>query len=161
MNKHKHYQTIRAYADGWKLEYLAKTTNEWKAIVDPTFLQNYEYRIVPDEDGWIPWYGGECPVQAGVRVQIKFANGTGESGAGSRLWWDHRGSEGDIYEYRIIEETPAPKKVKMWQWILAHKTTKAPYLTDHFFLTGEAAVSASGGFIIQRADWTEIEVEES
>lgn len=157
MNKHKHYQTIRAYADGWKLEYLAKTTNEWKAIVDPTFLQNYEYRIVPDENGWLPWYGGDDI--SSYPVMVKFRDG---GLLLARNPQDIAWNDINIIAYRVTEEAkPQPKKkVKMWQWV--YKRPHQAQLTSCFYPTLEAASEGCGGAtIIQRADWTEIEVEES
>lgn len=62
----------------------------------------------PDEsgDGWIHWNGGECPVPAGTKVDIRFRRGGDESnrlaevlewGHGKFGWW------WDIIAYRIVE----------------------------------------------------------
>ena len=65
----------------------------------------------------------------------------------------------DGYE---IYETPKPR-VKVWQWIIKHNTPNIPpRLTTGFFATENEASNdllCADDKIIQRADWTEIEVE--
>lgn len=62
----------------------------------------------PDElgDGWIQWDGGECPVPARTRVDIRFRRGGDESNRiAEALEWGH-GKLGwwwDIVAYRIVE----------------------------------------------------------
>ena len=66
----------------------------------------------PDTDGWIEWYGGECPVAKGTLVDVKFRNGriedgtpAGEDNGGySRMQaidWSHHGFQSDIIAYRL------------------------------------------------------------
>lgn len=59
-------------------------------------------------DGWIQWNGGECPVPARTRVDIRFRRGDYESnriaealewGRGKFGWW------WDIVAYRIVNPT--------------------------------------------------------
>ena len=66
MTKHKHYYAIRAYADGWEIE--SKSSVGWEHIPRPFFDEDREYRVVPDKDGWLPWYGGKCPLDGTVMV---------------------------------------------------------------------------------------------
>ena len=60
-------------------------------------------------DGWIPWSGGECPINNGVWVWLRFRNGRNghQFGPdnGAALWrWDHNHlNEGDIVAYRIAK----------------------------------------------------------
>lgn len=68
-------------------------------------------RPVPDavtlDDGWVPWSGGECPVDPNVRVQVKFIDGaTRVSGTPARCVDWSRG--GLVSFYKVIE--PAPKQ---------------------------------------------------
>ncbi len=101
--KHKHYYCIRAYADGWKIEYLASSNNKWYPSEHPEFAKNLAYRVVPDEDGWLPWYGGECPVDPGTVVETRVGYCVGKSRkAGDYIW----GSS--ITAYRVIEEKADP-----------------------------------------------------
>lgn len=65
------------------------------------------------------------------------------------------------YKYRLVE--PEKKKVEMWQWIVKSLETEYVYPTLYYYLT---AAHVNKDFnpkrfqIIQRADWTRIEVEE-
>lgn len=56
------------------------------------------------------------------------------------------------------------KKVKMWLWIYktnAKHQEKYAYITSRFYKSEQDAKEAHlGDIVIQRADWTEIEVEE-
>ena len=67
---------------------------------------------VPDADGWIAWKGGECPVDEGVVIDVKFRNGTVQTACAARCdkspdhrywtWiWSHSGHESDIIAYRL------------------------------------------------------------
>jgi hypothetical protein len=79
-------------------------------------------------------------------VEFRHKNNKWEKVAG---WWS-------AAEYRLIE--PQNKKIKMWQWVV--NTGKAVYLTA-FYETQEQVIKGwLGSRIIQRADWTEIEIEE-
>jgi hypothetical protein len=101
--QHKHYYCIRAYADGWKIEYLASSNNKWYPSEYPEFAKNLAYRVVPDENGWLPWYGGECPVDPGTVVETRVGYCVGKSRkAGDYIW----GSS--ITAYRVIEEKADP-----------------------------------------------------
>jgi hypothetical protein len=67
----------------------------------------------PDPDGWIPWSGGECPVDGETHVQFKFRNnswGFGYEGKANERDWSHDNSGGDIIAYRIHKPEPAPEK---------------------------------------------------
>lgn len=65
-----------------------------------------------DEDGWIPWSGGECPLDRLTQVDVRYRNGDELMGAGptwlagSYNWnhnWNHDESDYDIIAYRIAK----------------------------------------------------------
>ena len=56
-----------------------------------------------DEDGWIPWSGGECLVYAGVRVEVLLRNGKKRQEEPGWLFWSHGQLDGDIIAYRIAK----------------------------------------------------------
>ena len=65
-----------------------------------------------DEDGWIPWSGGECPLDRLTQVDVRYRNGDELMGAGltwlagSYDWnhnWNHDESDYDIIAYRIAK----------------------------------------------------------
>jgi len=71
--RHVHYQCIRALADGWGIEYYFIPGDEWIKATHPLFNVNNEYRIIPDKDGWLPWYGGEeCPLPEDTIIECKY-----------------------------------------------------------------------------------------
>lgn len=57
--------------------------------------------------GWIEWSGGECPVQPGDMIDVRYQNGMVLSGNG--VGWDWH-IPGDIIAYRIVQpaEPSAP-----------------------------------------------------
>ena len=62
----------------------------------------------PDADGWIPWAGGECPVDSKDWVEAKLRDGKAwisEEGQPGEEWlWDHDGGADDIIAYRIVRK---------------------------------------------------------
>ncbi|MFD2234790.1 hypothetical protein [Phaeospirillum tilakii] len=56
----------------------------------------------PDPDGWIPWTGGDRPVDAEVEIQWKGVDGsTGEACADQVVWQHGTGSYEDVIAYRV------------------------------------------------------------
>ena len=58
------------------------------------------------EGEWIEWSGGNCPVPANSRVDIKFRDGDIGLEQSANWDWSHRGYRSDIIAYRIIPEQP-------------------------------------------------------
>ena len=64
-----------------------------------------------DEDGWIPWCGGECPVKTPTHnLFIRFRSGKEASDHASRAQsyvWQYEGKAhpADIISYRIVKES--------------------------------------------------------
>lgn len=72
----------------------------------------------PDDDGWIEWNGGYCPVPDGTRVDVRYRNGemgfakTASSGPlpgsyADKCFWHNSGCDYDIVAYRIAEKDNA------------------------------------------------------
>ena len=61
----------------------------------------------PDADGWIPWAGGDCPVDEKVLVEVKLRSGSAwidqEAMMGADWLWDHDGDADDIIFYRVVK----------------------------------------------------------
>lgn len=54
---------------------------------------------------WIKWNGGECPVAAGTRVEVKYRDDEIAEDCDPDLSnWIHYGEQGDIIAYRVVEE---------------------------------------------------------
>ena len=62
----------------------------------------------PDADGWIPWVGGECPVNPDALVRVRFADFLEEGGCRARQYQWHRSNPhdpSDIVAYRVAGES--------------------------------------------------------
>lgn len=64
---------------------------------------------------WIPWSGGECPVPAGVKVEVRYRDGSQRTGFAMKesgfneYYWNHGDQGGTIAKHRldIIAYRPA------------------------------------------------------
>ena len=57
----------------------------------------------PADDGWIPWAGGERPVERGDVVRVKAKNGEIDTDKAHFYDWHHTGSAFDIVAYRVVK----------------------------------------------------------
>jgi hypothetical protein len=159
--KHKHAEFIHLMADGVRIETRDKDENLWIMAYWGDFnASDLEFRIAPgqpaDEEGWIPWFGGENPAVE-KRVDFKCRDGgISVSWASSTcLAWNHNGGVGDIVAYRIV------KQVKKWRWmflpIAERNCASLPQLTP-YFATEEEARRWCSEFqkLGPRQDWTEV-----
>ncbi len=108
--QHKHYYTIRAFADGWKIEVeMNYRDGIWAPTDHPVFSKSGKYRVVPDENGWLPWYGGECPVDGTALVDVRLFNGKQENeiALARDYRWSHNNNEYNIVAYRVVKKAVA------------------------------------------------------
>ncbi len=75
--------------------------------------EQYEAALAAKNDGWINWGGGECPVEGGVLVEVKYRNEKNYHIKGvNRAWewsWEHHGTDGDIIAYRLHQPQDVTK----------------------------------------------------
>ena len=100
------------YVTRWKskggIADLEKAKHYIELLIELENQRNSVDATKPDEsgDGWIQWDGGECPVPAGTRVDVRFRRGGDESNRiAEALEWEH-GKLGcwlDIVAYRIVK----------------------------------------------------------
>lgn len=60
----------------------------------------------PSYDDWIPWAGGECPLEYGVIHHVRFRDGYEsalDADAPGWLGWKHRGADFDIIAYPVVK----------------------------------------------------------
>lgn len=57
----------------------------------------------PSYDDWIPWKGGECPVERRAVVMVKGKNGDVDTDKAHFYDWNHTGSSLDIVAYRVVK----------------------------------------------------------
>ena len=58
--------------------------------------------VTTDDDGWIEWYGGKCPLRDGVGCGIRTGYGSDLCERPEMWRWTHRQDCGDITAYRPI-----------------------------------------------------------
>ena len=46
---HIHAEVIKAWADGKPIEWRENPSEHWQLIRDPSFVENFEYRVKPEE----------------------------------------------------------------------------------------------------------------
>jgi hypothetical protein len=58
----------------------------------------------PENDGWIDWPGGDCPVDGTVTVQVQYRlNNFGGTGNAGGFRWNHSDTASDIIAYKIVK----------------------------------------------------------
>ena len=57
----------------------------------------------PSYGDWIPWKGGECPVERGDVVRVKAKNGEIDTDKAHFYNWWHTGGPNDIIAYRVVK----------------------------------------------------------
>jgi len=158
MKKHKHYQQMRAMADGWEVK-VQRGNGFWALSSYVVSDESLKYRIVPGKDGWIPWYRQEgarpnLPEDQEVEWSYADTEETRETFARNLNW----NGNTPVARYRLIAE---PKnKVKMWQWIIV-ETGMSPRLTNYFYTEAEIEIQADNHEweSVVKAEWAEIEVK--
>lgn len=70
-------------------------------------------KITTDTDGWIKWEGGECPVEKGTLVDVKYRDGRKkyslpameqiETPDAKRVYWINHSMGNDIIAYRLSD----------------------------------------------------------
>lgn len=54
-----------------------------------------------DGEGWIKWYGGECPVDETAYIEAVLRNEMVTADVAGAYRWDHTGYLGDVVAYRV------------------------------------------------------------
>ena len=151
MKKHKHYQEMRAMADGWEVK-VQRGNGFWALSSYVVSDESLKYRIVPDKDGWIPWYRQEgarpnLPEDQEVEWSYADTEEIRETFARNLNW----NGNTPVARYRLIAEPK--KKVKMWQWLM--KNSGGYYVPAAYY--PDEVKSVKGG--VKRLEHTRIEIE--
>ena len=103
MSKHKHYQYLRAAANGWKIQRYNPYDKKWYRVPLAVFADlDARIRIEADKDGWIPFYAHEdskCPVDPEQRVEVQHADNKIFAGKACETIWVDNGFH-NITRYR-------------------------------------------------------------
>ncbi len=89
------------------------------------------------ENVWIGWNGGECPVHPETCVSVVYQNGSKSESTAKFEDWSHDGHSSDIIAFRITRLYREPKKPREW-WI-----NKYDVVMDGPFVSTEDADSAA------------------
>ena len=107
-----HTQTIKAYKDGWKI----RLTLSGKIVEYPVFNTKVAYEVVPDDEGWRPWYptkDSKCPVEPECTVVYEMNIGTTYTAVAGTLDWSNLDwtNMGDyhIIRYKAVADDVAPE----------------------------------------------------
>lgn len=101
----------------------AWTLDAWEAIEDTESeisRERYESALAAKNDGWIEWGGGECPVEKGALVDVKYRSGEinqhvkagvldngGSMDTALAFRWSKLDEEYDIIAYRLHQPQEA------------------------------------------------------
>lgn len=147
MTQHIHHDLIVQWAkDTTQVVELLCMNGKWLIDPNPKWEPDCKYRIRHKHQDLID----QKAARPELIVEAKDIDGYWEAEPCSNLWW---WSE---VEYRLVE--PAKKKVKMWQWVVQQGTSAI--ISPQFFVSAEDVTRSYKNKVIQRADWTEICVEE-
>lgn len=82
------------------------TEERVKEIVREVLAEKKVDEPAKTDDGWIPWNGGNCPVDMTAKVKVRLRSGTltGPTSAYD-LYWKHINNLEDIVSYCVIEPT--------------------------------------------------------
>ena len=141
---HPHHDLIVQWAKDTTqvVEYLELTSGEWFIEHLPNWYPEDLYRIRHKHQDLID--------QKAARPELIIEAKYGDEWIVDEADWFN------WMEYRLVE--PVTKKVKMWQWVV--QVQDSIWLSEFFYKSIEEAQAAMAGKVIQRADWTEICVEE-
>lgn len=84
--------------------------DDFKIIMEVNTLEELielSERLAGEEqqDGWISWGGGGCPVAEGTKIEVRFRRGeTYETVYGPALCWNVDGYNSDIIAYRVVKD---------------------------------------------------------
>lgn len=97
----------------WRISMNYEVEDRWVEVT----REQYEAALAAKNDGWIEWGGGECPVEEGALVDVKYRDGVIKKGlraliansgrSASRLFWVKDNIPTDIIAYRLHQQQEA------------------------------------------------------
>ena len=143
--RHVHAEIIHAWAEGATIECRNKETGRWQIAKLPSWISDVIYRIKPEPDPYAELKAAAKDPMKQVRLKC---NPWPKEDTLISMW---------AYPPEDYEIRDKPKaKVKMWLWVLQGNDGK--FITSSYFY--ETAPVIDDLKVIQRLDWSMIEVEE-
>lgn len=126
------------HGGGWfTMTFKAKKIKNWHQ----TILSREEYFHLypaPDADGWIEWHGGECPVDEGVNVDLKWSDGFEPKAAKPRSFrWQHLDSHANIIAYRLHKPEQSTVESRLADAVEIVKSATPVLMRDGMKFTGD------------------------
>ena len=109
--------TFYDYLDKRRDEKKARKIKEIVVPVGAKLQENYKQEPIKlevsksDNNGWIEWKGGECPVDGETLVEVRFSNGTEDNKEYANYWsWVYsiQSLNHNIIAYRIVKPATQP-----------------------------------------------------
>lgn len=96
----------------WSMDYSAAFYLMHALVADMGFViqkesDEQDTKSVEDkseQDGWITWNGGLCPIPLGAKVGVKFRTGACQTNRAGAYYWGHDDCDSDIIAYHIVKE---------------------------------------------------------
>lgn len=76
----------------WRIDMNHEVDDNWVEIT----REQYEAALAAKNEGWIEWSGGECPVEEGTLVDVRYRNGKENHHVGAGLSFCDTGSNPDL-----------------------------------------------------------------
>ena len=138
-----------------KVQFLHRYVNKGRAgLFNWSLIVRYLLVAAPiDADGWIPWAGGECPVDGGTVVEVRYRNEVIEVCPARIFGWEHPCSDRnyDIIAYRLVTpaKDPAQRDTDQLARLGAHVAKAEPVdppksLRDEFAMAALTGILAGG-----------------
>lgn len=89
-------QAVQTDAAAWEITRVAQSFLDW--------VNKPADALEANDEGWVKWEGGECPVGKNVMVEAKFEDGSISCDHACAFSWDV-GTIADILAYRVVNET--------------------------------------------------------
>ena len=94
-------------------QHISIDPSEWPFLrdaIDWMFVEIAEAQVEPEskapqgaEDGWIPWNGGNCPVDGDCDVIVRFRDESDKPECPAKYYaWHHDGAYDDIIAYKVV-----------------------------------------------------------
>lgn len=102
VSKKKFYELAELYQVPVDDEQLRENISK---VVINDFINALKDEFNKPKNKWIPWNGGECPVDCDTMVTVKFRDGDIFKHKSANYWdWSHYGAAVDIIAYKIVKD---------------------------------------------------------
>lgn len=81
-----------------------KVLDVTNSVLVTDFINALNDEVNKPENKWIPWSGGNCPVDPETKINVKLANGsTYKNELARNFFWKYDCDTGNIISYKVVE----------------------------------------------------------